>query len=162
MYIDLFQSIGHSHVSHIFLYRIVTVFVPSSPVTFINSGGISFILGDFPLEIFFMAFATSASVIVGFCTNGVAVNTSLIVSFFLYSSCVHSFHLSLMPFCDNFCFLVFQNTWFGGLFYCDFFYYLVENFGILIVFLYYIALVLQIGFLVASCLVLKLCIELLM
>ena len=37
MYIDLFQSIGHSHVSHIFLHRIVTVFIPFSSVAFISS-----------------------------------------------------------------------------------------------------------------------------
>ena len=37
MYIDLFQSIGHVHVFHVFLHRIVTTVVPSSPVTFINS-----------------------------------------------------------------------------------------------------------------------------
>ena len=35
MYIDLFQSIGYSRVSHIPLHRIVTIFVPSS-VTFIS------------------------------------------------------------------------------------------------------------------------------
>ena len=66
MYIDLFQSIGHSHVSHIFLHRIARVFVSSSPVTFTSSAGISSIPGDFPLEISFMVLATSASVIVGF------------------------------------------------------------------------------------------------
>ena len=37
MYIDLFQSLGHLHVSHIFLPRTVTIFVPSSLVTFIRS-----------------------------------------------------------------------------------------------------------------------------
>ena len=36
MCLDLFQSLGHLHVSHIFLHRIVTIFVPSS-VTFISS-----------------------------------------------------------------------------------------------------------------------------
>ena len=36
MYIDLFHSIDHLHVSHIFLHRTVTIFVPSSPVTFIT------------------------------------------------------------------------------------------------------------------------------
>ena len=36
MCVDLFQSIGHSHVSHIFLHKIVTIFVPSH-VTFISS-----------------------------------------------------------------------------------------------------------------------------
>ena len=65
MFIDLFQSVGHSHVSHIFLHRIARIFFPS-PVTFISSSGISSIPGDFPLEISFMAFATSAFVIVGF------------------------------------------------------------------------------------------------
>ena len=75
-----------------------------------------------------MAFATSASVIVGSCTIVVAVNTSLIVSFFLYSSFVYSFHLSLTSFCDNFCFLVFQTHGLVVFFYCDFFYCLVENF----------------------------------
>ena len=65
MHIDLFQSIGHSHVFHIFLHRIARIFVPSSPVTFISSAGISSIPQDFPLEISFMAFATSASVVVG-------------------------------------------------------------------------------------------------
>ena len=107
IYIDLFQSIGHLHVPHMFLHKIVTIFVPFSPVTSISSARISFI-SDFPLEIFFMTFATSASVIVGSCTIVVAANTSLIVSFFLYSSFVYSFHLSLTSFCDNFCFLVFQ------------------------------------------------------
>ena len=50
MFIDLFQSVGHSHVSHIFLHRIARIFFPSSPVTFISSAGISSISGDFPLE----------------------------------------------------------------------------------------------------------------
>ena len=64
-YIDLFQSIDHSRAFHIFLQRIARIFVPSSPVTLISSAGISSHSGDFPLEISFMAFATSASVIVG-------------------------------------------------------------------------------------------------
>ena len=64
--------------------------------------------------------------------------------------------------CDNFSFLVLQNMYFGGLFSCDFFYCLVGKCRILIVFLYYIALVVQIGFLVPSCLLLKLRIELFM
>ena len=37
MYIDLFPSLGHLHVSHIFLHRIATIFLPSSPVIFISS-----------------------------------------------------------------------------------------------------------------------------
>ena len=37
MYIDLFQSLGYSQVSHIFSHRIVTIFVPSFPVTFVSS-----------------------------------------------------------------------------------------------------------------------------
>ena len=36
MYIDLFRSLGHLHVSHIFLHGIVMIFVPSSLVTFIS------------------------------------------------------------------------------------------------------------------------------
>ena len=36
MYIDFFQSIGHSYVSFNFLHIIVTIFVSSSPVTFIS------------------------------------------------------------------------------------------------------------------------------
>ena len=64
IYIDLFQSIGRSHVSHVFLHRMVTIFVSFS-ATFINSADISSISGDFPLEIFFIPFATSTSNIVG-------------------------------------------------------------------------------------------------
>ena len=64
MYIDLFRSIDHSHVSNIFFRRIVTIFVPPSSVTFISSFSRRLIYsGDFPLEISFMGFATSASVI---------------------------------------------------------------------------------------------------
>ena len=37
MYIDLFLSINHLHVSHIFLHKMITIFVPSSPATFISS-----------------------------------------------------------------------------------------------------------------------------
>ena len=37
MSIDLFQSLSYLRVSHTFLHRIITIFVPISPVTFIGS-----------------------------------------------------------------------------------------------------------------------------
>ena len=37
MYIDLFRSLGHLHVSRIVLHKIVTIFVPSFPVTIFSS-----------------------------------------------------------------------------------------------------------------------------
>ena len=65
IYIDLFQSVGHSPVPHIFLQSVVIILIPFSPAVLTSSIGILSTPGDLLFANFFSASLTSSSKILG-------------------------------------------------------------------------------------------------
>ena len=65
IYIDLFQSVGHSPVSHIFLQSVVIILIPFSPAVLTSSIGTLSTPGDLLFANFFSASLTSSSKILG-------------------------------------------------------------------------------------------------
>ena len=61
LYIDLFQSVGHSLVSHIFLQSVVIILIPFSPAALTSSIGILSTPGDLLFANSFSATLTSSS-----------------------------------------------------------------------------------------------------
>ena len=61
IYIDLFQSVGHSLVSHIFLQSVVIILIPFSPAALTSSIGILSTPGDLLFANSFSASLTSSS-----------------------------------------------------------------------------------------------------